>query len=66
MLKYMKKKSNNGEEKQDNEQPENESDNDLIAPAVETAAAPVTMPSPVTVDETKAYWCGCSAVDDLL
>ena len=61
MLKYMKKKSNNGEEKQDNEQP----DNDLIAPAVETAAEPVTMPSPVAV-ESKAYWCGCSAVDDLL
>lgn len=63
MLKYMKKQSNNGEEKQDNEQPENESDNDLIAPAVETAAAPVTMPSPVT---SPATWCGCSAVDDLL
>jgi hypothetical protein len=64
MLKYMKKKSNNGVEKhQDNEQPDNEPDNDLIAPAVETAAAQVTMQSPVTVDETKAYWCGCTPVD---
>ncbi len=60
MLKYMKKKSNNnGEEKQDNEP----DDDFIVAPPVVTVEAPVTMPSPVTVDETKAYWCGCTPAD---
>lgn len=60
MLKYMKKKSNNGEEK-----PDNDPDDDfIVAPPAVTAAASVTMPSPpVTVDETKAYWCGCTPAD---
>jgi len=60
MMKYMKNKSNNGEEKQDNEP----DDDFIVAPPAVTAAASVTMPSPpVTVDETKAYWCGCTPAD---
>ena len=58
MLKYMKKKSNNGEEKQDNEP----DDDFIVAPAV-TAAAETTQSPVVTVDETKAYWCGCTPAD---
>ena len=45
----------------DSDQQDNEPDDDfIVAPPAVTAAAPVIKQSPVvTVDETKAYWCGC-------
>ena len=44
---------------------DNEPDDDfIVAPPAVTAAVPVIKQSPVvTVDETKAYWCGCTPAD---